>query len=227
MAEAFRKALAGDPVSAFGGIVALNRPVDKAAAAELVKTFFEVIIAPGFAEEALGILGSKKNVRVLEIPASCTKISAGYDFRRVMGGLLVQDRDLGAIAVPEARVVTRRVPTPAEYQALALAWRLVKYVKSNAIVYATSDQLVGVGAGQTSRVDAVRIAGMKAQLPTAGCVMGSDAFFPFRDGIDLAAQAGITAVIQPGGSLKDDEAIRAADEHGMAMLFTGMRHFRH
>lgn len=227
MAEAFLRAMAGDPVSAFGGIVALNRPVDKKAAEEMVKTFFEVIIAPGFAADALDLLGVKKNVRVLEIPPSCSKRSAGYDFRRVMGGLLIQDRDLGEFDIRGAKVVTKRTPTEAEYQALDFAWRVVKHVKSNAIVYATKDQLVGVGAGQMSRVDSVRIAKLKAILPTEGCALGSDAFFPFRDGIDLAAQAGITAIIEPGGSVKDDEAIRAADEHGMAMLFTGIRHFKH
>jgi phosphoribosylaminoimidazolecarboxamide formyltransferase/IMP cyclohydrolase len=227
MAEAFRKALAGDPVSAFGGIVALNRPVDKTAAEELVKTFFEVIIAPGFAVDAVEILGAKKNVRVLEIPALCGKRSAGYDFRRVMGGLLVQDRDMDDFDIRKAKVVTKRAPTEAEYQALDFAWRLVKHVKSNAIVYTTKDQLVGMGAGQTSRVDSVKIAKMKAVLPTAGCVLGSDAFFPFRDGLDMAAEAGITAIIEPGGSIKDEEVIQAADEQGIAMIFTGVRHFKH
>ena len=227
MAEAFRKAMAGDPVSAFGGIVALNRPVDGNAAQELVKTFFEVIVAPAYSREAEAVLAAKKNVRVLCIPEACTLRSAGYDFRRVMGGLLVQDRDSDAFDIRKARVVTRRAPTEAEFQALDFAWRMVKHVKSNAIVYTTQDQLVGVGAGQMSRVDSVKLAGMKAVLPTAGCVMGSDAFFPFRDGIDMAAQAGITAVVEPGGSIKDDEVIQAADARGMAMLFTGIRHFKH
>jgi len=227
MAEAFRKAMAGDPVSAFGGIVALNRPVDKRAAEELIKTFFEVIIAPGFASDAVEILSTKKNVRVLEIPASCSKRTDGYDFRRVMGGLLVQDRDMDEFDIRKAKIVTKRAPTEAEYQALDFAWRVVKHVKSNAIVYATKDQLVGVGAGQMSRVDSVKIAKMKAILPTDGCVLGSDAFFPFRDGIDMAKEAGITAIIEPGGSIKDDEVIQAADEHGLAMIFTGIRHFRH
>lgn len=227
MAEAFRKAMAGDPVSAFGGIVALNRPVDRHAAEELVKTFFEVIIAPGFAADAVELLGTKKNVRVLEIPETCSTRSAGYDFRRVMGGLLIQDRDMDDFDIRKAKVVTKRMPTEDELQALDFAWRIVKHVKSNAIVYTTKDQLVGVGAGQMSRVDSVKIAGMKALLPTTGCVLGSDAFFPFRDGLDMAAQAGITALIEPGGSIKDDEVIRAADEHGMAMIFTGIRHFKH
>jgi phosphoribosylaminoimidazolecarboxamide formyltransferase/IMP cyclohydrolase len=227
MAEAFRKAMAGDPVSAFGGIVALNRPVDKKAAEELVKTFFEVIIAPGFTADASDLLGTKKNVRVLEIPGTCSIRSAGYDFRRVMGGLLIQDRDIEDFDIRKAKVVTKRAPTEDEIQALDFAWRIVKHVKSNAIVYTTKDQLVGAGAGQMSRVDSVKIAKMKAILPTTGCVLGSDAFFPFRDGVDLAAQAGITALIEPGGSIKDDEVIRAADEHGMAMIFTGIRHFKH
>ncbi len=227
MAEAFRKALAGDPVSAFGGIVALNRPVDAKTAEELTKTFFEVIIAPAFSGDAAKILETKQNVRVLEIPASCDRRSSGHDFRRVMGGLLLQDRDSDAYDIKKARVVTRRVPTETEYQALDFAWRLVKHVKSNAIVFATRDQLVGLGAGQTSRVDSVKLAIMKAVIPTAGCVVGSDAFFPFRDGIDIAAGAGVTAIVQPGGSMKDGEAIQAADEHNIAMLFTGMRHFRH
>jgi phosphoribosylaminoimidazolecarboxamide formyltransferase/IMP cyclohydrolase len=227
MTEAFQKALAGDPVSAFGGIVALNRPVDAKTAEELTKTFFEVIIAPAFSAEAAKILESRQNVRVLEIPPSCSRRSSGYDFRRVVGGLLLQGRDMGDFDIRKGRVVTRRTPTPSEYQALDFAWRIVKHVKSNAIVFATQDQLVGLGAGQTSRVDSVKLAIMKAVLPTSGCVVGSDAFFPFRDGIDIAARAGITAIVQPGGSLKDEEAIRAADEHDIAMLFTGMRHFKH
>ena len=193
----------------------------------MVKTFFEVIIAPGFATEAMDVLGAKKNIRVLEILASCGKRSAGYDFRRVMGGLLVQDRDVDAFDIRKAKVVTKRPPTEAEYQALDFAWRVVKHVKSNAIVYTAKDQLIGVGAGQMSRVDSVRIARMKAVLPTKGCVLGSDAFFPFRDGIDIAAEAGITAIIEPGGSVKDAEVIQAADEHGMAMIVTGIRHFKH
>ena len=227
MAEAFKKALAGDPVSAFGGIVALNRPIDAKTAEELTKTFFEVILAPAYSADAVKILGTKQNVRVLEIPAACDRRASGYDFRRVMGGLLLQDRDIAAYDIRTARIVTKRAPTDTEYQALDFAWRMVKHVKSNAIVFTTRDQLVGLGAGQTSRVDSVKLAIMKAVLPTAGSVLGSDAFFPFRDGIDIAARAGVTAIVQPGGSMKDDEAIQAADEHGIAMLFTGMRHFKH
>jgi len=224
---AYEKALQTDPVSAFGGIVALNRPVDGKTAAELSKTFLEVIIAPAFTDEARQILGAKKNVRLLEVPAAPADAPPDYDFRRVFGGLLIQERDTDDFDIRRARVVTKRSPTEAEYQALDFAWRVVKHVKSNAIVLATRDQLVGVGAGQMSRVDSVRIARMKAILPTAGTVLASDAFFPFRDGIDMAAEAGVTAIIQPGGSVRDEEAIQAADEHGMAMIFTGKRHFKH
>ncbi len=226
-AEAYRKAMETDPVSAFGGIVAFNRPVDKATAEELAKTFLEVILAPSFTDEARAILATKKNVRVLEIPAADLKGPAGLDFRRVVGGLLVQDRDIAPFDIRRSKVVTKRAPTEDEYQALDFAWRVVKHVKSNAIVYATKDQLVGVGAGQMSRVDSVKIAKMKAILPTQGAVLASDAFFPFRDGVDMAAEAGITAIIQPGGSVRDEEAIQAADEHGIAMIFTGVRHFKH
>ncbi len=227
IADAYRKALATDPVSAFGGIVAFNRPVNAKTASELVKIFLEVIIAPGFDKEALALLNAKQNVRVLEIPPSCSNRRLGYDFRRVGGGLLVQDRDSEEFDIRKAQVVTKRKPTEEEYAALDFGWRVVKHVKSNAIVYANKDQLVGVGAGQTSRVDSVKIAGMRAVLPTAGTVMASDAFFPFRDGLDLAAQAGITAVVQPGESIRDKEVIKAADEHNMAMIFTGRRHFKH
>jgi len=224
---AYEKALQTDPVSAFGGIVALNRPVDGKTAAELAKTFLEVIIAPSFNAEARAILGAKKNVRVLEIPAAPTGAPPDYDFRRVVGGLLIQERDTDTFDIRQARVVTKRTPTEAEYQALDFAWRVVKHVKSNAIVIAGRDQLIGVGAGQMSRVDSVKIARMKAVLPTAGTVLASDAFFPFRDGIDMAAEAGVTAIIQPGGSVRDEEAVQAADEHGIAMIFTGKRHFKH
>lgn len=224
--DAYRKALETDPVSAFGGIVALNRPVDAKTAEELAKIFLEVIIAPTFTVEARDILGAKKNIRLLEIPLSDAG-KGGLDFRRVAGGLLVQERDQGDFDIRGARVVTRRKPTDDEYQALDFAWRVVRFVKSNAVVYATKDQLIGVGAGQMSRVDSVKIGKMKALLPTQGTVLASDAFFPFRDGIDMAAEAGVTAVIQPGGSVRDEEVITAADEHGMAMIFTGRRHFKH
>jgi phosphoribosylaminoimidazolecarboxamide formyltransferase/IMP cyclohydrolase len=195
---AYEKALATDPVSAFGGIVALNRPVDGKTAEALAALFLEVIIAPAFEEAARTILGTKKNVRLLEIPAGRAAAAGDYDFRRVAGGLLIQERDTDEFALRKARIVTKRAPTEEEYQALDFAWRVVKHVKSNAIVYTTRDQLVGVGAGQMSRVDSVKIARMKAQLPTAGTVLGSDAFFPFRDGVDLAAEAGVSAIVQPG-----------------------------
>ncbi|MEN6320766.1 MAG: bifunctional phosphoribosylaminoimidazolecarboxamide formyltransferase/IMP cyclohydrolase [Syntrophaceae bacterium] len=224
--NAFGKAMKTDPVSAFGGIVAVNRTVDKKAAAEMAKIFLEVIIAPGFDEDARALFGTKKNLRLLEIPRIGTP-PAGYDFRRVVGGLLIQDRDISDFDIRKARVVTKRPPTENEYQALDFAWRVVKHVKSNAIVYAAKDQLVGVGAGQMSRVDSVKIATMKSNLPTKGCVLASDAFFPFRDGVDMAAEAGITAIIQPGGSVRDEEVIRAADEHNMTMVFTDIRHFKH
>ncbi len=227
IAAAYVKALETDPVSAFGGIVALNRIVDGRTAAEVSKLFLEILIAPAFDDEARKILGEKKNLRVLEISPACAKKAGGYAFRRVAGGLLIQDWDREAFAIRQAQVVTKRAPTEEEYEGLDFAWRLVKHVKSNAIVYARRDQLVGVGAGQMSRVDSVKIARQKANLPTRGCVLASDAFFPFRDGLDIAAEAGITAVVQPGESLRDAEVIKAADEHGMAMIFTGTRHFKH
>jgi phosphoribosylaminoimidazolecarboxamide formyltransferase/IMP cyclohydrolase len=225
--EAYRKALETDPVSAFGGIVAVNRPVDRKAAEEIAKLFLEVVIAPEFEPEALAVFESKKNLRLIEVDPSCETGRPGYDFRRVVGGLLVQERDADATDIRKAKVVTKRKPTDEEYQALDFAWRVVKHVKSNAIVLATRDKLVGVGAGQMSRVDSVKIAIMKATAPTKGTVMGSDAFFPFRDVVDTAARAGVTAIIQPGGSIRDEESIRAADEHGIAMVFTGVRHFKH
>ncbi len=226
LVDVYLKALETDPVSAFGGIVAFNRTIDKKTADELAKIFLEVIIAPGIDADAAAVLESKKNVRVLIIPQAGGRDS-GYDFRRVVGGLLVQDRDRTDFDIRKAQVVTKRKPTEEEYAALDFAWRIVKHVKSNAIVFATKHQLVGVGAGQMSRVDSVRIASMKALLPTRGSVLGSDAFFPFRDGIDMAAEAGVTAIIQPGGSVRDEEAIQAADEHGITMIFTGQRHFKH
>jgi len=225
--SAYKKALATDPLSAFGGIVAFNKPVDKKTAEEVAKTFLEVVIAPGFEPDALEILNSKKNLRVLEIAPSAGGPSPGYDFRRVAGGLLVQERDRDDMDVRKGQVVTKRTPSEDEYEALDFAWRVVKHVKSNAIVIATKDQLIGVGAGQMSRVDSMKIAVMKANFPTRGAVLASDAFFPFRDVVDTAAAAGITAMVQPGGSIRDDESIQAADEHGMAMIFTGRRHFKH
>ena len=223
--EAFDKAKATDPVSAFGGIVGFNRPLTEAAARSIGETFFEAIVAPEYAPGALEVLASKKNLRLMRITGAA--IDSGLEFRPVSGGLLVQDRDRGTLADAELKIVTKRPPSEEEMRALRFAWIISKHVKSNAIVYARDGQLVGVGAGQMSRVDSVKIGAMKAQLAVAGTVLASDAFFPFRDGIDEAARAGITAVIQPGGSVRDQEVVAAADEHNLAMVLTGMRHFRH
>jgi phosphoribosylaminoimidazolecarboxamide formyltransferase/IMP cyclohydrolase len=233
LADAFRKARACDPVSIFGGIVGCNRPVDGETAKELAEVFLEIVIAPGFTADALALFASTprfKNVRLLEIPVLADYERRGVDLKRVVGGLLVQDRDLARVPAADAKVVTKRLPTPAELAALDFSWRVCKMVKSNAIVFAREDRVIGVGAGQMSRVDAARLAVMRAEtlgLETQGSVVASDAFFPFRDGLDVAAEAGATAVIQPGGSVRDKDVIQAADEHGMAMVFTGMRHFRH
>lgn len=225
--SAYLKARACDPVSAFGGIVGFNCTVDAEAARELTSTFLEAVIAPGYDEEALAIFTAKKNVRVMQVPLLDTYTATGYDLKRVTGGLLLQGRDLGMISAADCRVVTTRQPTADELAGLDFAWRVCKHVKSNAIVFTTADQTVGIGAGQMSRVDSSKIAVQKAQLPIQGTVLASDAFFPFRDGVDAAAEAGVTAIIQPGGSVRDEEVIQAANEHGIAMLFTGMRHFRH
>ncbi len=227
--EAYDRAYQTDPESAFGGIIAFNGELD----AETMKTiverqFVEVIIAPKVTQEAIEIAAAKKNVRVLECGQWPAEPGKRLDFKRVNGGLLVQEADLAL--TNEIKVVTKRAPTEAEMRDLLFAWRVAKYVKSNAIVYARDSMTIGVGAGQMSRVNSARIAAIKAEhagLAVPGSVMASDAFFPFRDGIDNAAQAGIKAVIQPGGSMRDEEVIAAADEHGMAMVFTGMRHFRH
>jgi phosphoribosylaminoimidazolecarboxamide formyltransferase/IMP cyclohydrolase len=226
--EAYVKARETDPVSAFGGVIAFNRPVDLATAKEITSTFVEVVVAPGYQDEALAELKRKKDLRLLDIGPLTLAVRDGLDLKKLVGGLIVQDRDLGVLADLRAlKVPTKRKPTEDEYAACAFAWKVCKHVKSNAIVYARAGQTVGVGAGQMSRVDSVKLAGMKAVLPVKGCVMASDAFFPFRDGLDAAAQAGITAVIQPGGSIRDQEVVAAADEHQMAMILTGMRHFRH
>ena len=228
LAEAYRKARDCDPISAFGGVIAFNRMVDFETAKELTATFVEVVAAPEFAPDALDELRKKKDLRLLDIGPKMTGTAEGMDLKRVVGGLIYQDRDLGNIADFKALAVpTRRKPTDEEYQALVFAWKVCKHVKSNAIVFTTTDQTIGVGAGQMSRLDSVRIAVMKAQFPLKGTVLASDAFFPFRDGLDEAAKAGITAVAQPGGSLRDEEVIKAADEHGIAMVMTKMRHFRH
>lgn len=220
-----------DPTSAFGGIIAFNQELDEKTAAEIVKRqFVEVIIAPTVSAAAQTILAAKQNVRVLECGQWSNQAIASLDFKRVAGGLLVQDKDNGQITADDVKVVSKRAPTEAELADLLFAWKVAKFVKSNAIVYCKNGQTIGVGAGQMSRVYSAKIAGIKAAdegLKVAGSVMASDAFFPFRDGIDAAAAAGITAVIHPGGSMRDNEVIAAADEHNMAMVFTGMRHFRH
>ncbi|HJQ32638.1 MAG TPA: bifunctional phosphoribosylaminoimidazolecarboxamide formyltransferase/IMP cyclohydrolase [Pyrinomonadaceae bacterium] len=223
--EAYRRALATDPVSAFGGIVAFNRTVDEPAARAVVEIFTEVVVAPDFEEDALEVLKTKKNLRVLR--AGEAKATTGLEYRQITGGLLVQTRDTHRLRREDLKVVTQRAPTDEEVAALMFAWTVCKHTKSNAIVYAREGQTVGVGAGQMSRVDSVRLGAMRAQLPVKGSVLASDAFFPFRDGLDEAAKHGITAVIQPGGSVRDSEVIAAADEHGLAMIFTGVRHFKH
>jgi phosphoribosylaminoimidazolecarboxamide formyltransferase/IMP cyclohydrolase len=230
--EAYRRALEADPVSAFGGVIGINREVDGEAAEEIAKLFVEAIVAPSFTPEAVARFAAKKNLRLLEIAAG--QLDAGKPARtlkQVSGGFLMQDADRARIAEGDLRVVTERKPTAEEMRALRFAWSVCKHVKSNAIVYARFDQgygqTVGVGAGQMSRVDAARFGAMKAVLPLAGSVAASDAFFPFPDGLETIANAGSTAVIQPGGSVRDTEVIEAANRLGVAMVFTGIRHFRH
>lgn len=225
-AEAYVRARECDPISAFGSVLGFNRTVDKETAREIALTFVEAIIAPDFSADALSLLSTKKNLRLLLRRAS-SKALHPLDYKRVEGGVLIQEADRQLIDPASWKVVTERSPSAEELEALQFAWRVVKHVKSNAIVYANRHQTVAVGAGQMSRVDSAQIGISKAKLPIEGCVMASDAFFPFRDGIDVAARAGILAVIQPGGSVKDSEVIQAANEHGMAMVFTGIRHFRH
>ncbi|HHX8507147.1 TPA: bifunctional phosphoribosylaminoimidazolecarboxamide formyltransferase/IMP cyclohydrolase [Vibrio diabolicus] len=228
--EAYNRAYQTDPTSAFGGIIAFNQELDaKTASAIVERQFVEVIIAPSVSAEAIEVVAAKKNVRLLECGEWTTK-TTDFDVKRINGGLLVQDRDQGMVSLDDLKVVSKRQPTEEELKDALFCWKVAKYVKSNAIVYAKGDMTIGVGAGQMSRVYSAKIAGIKAAdegLEVAGSVMASDAFFPFRDGIDAAAEAGIKCVIQPGGSMRDDEVIAAADEHGMAMIFTGMRHFRH
>ena len=227
--EAYERAHSTDPESAFGGIIAFNGELDEATARTIVeRQFVEVIVAPRVSEAASQAVASKKNVRLLECGDWASEAVHRVDFKRVNGGLLVQDADLRLTDV--MRTVTRRQPSPEEMLDLMFTWRVAKFVKSNAIVYGRGRMTIGVGAGQMSRVNSARLAIIKAKqagLQVKGSVMASDAFFPFRDGIDQAAAAGITAVIQPGGSMRDEEVIAAADEHGIAMVFTGMRHFRH
>ena len=228
--EAYEKAFKTDPTSAFGGIIAFNRPLDGATAKSIIdRQFVEVIVAPEIGDDAAQILKEKKNLRVLrtgEWPES----AGGFDFKKVSGGLLVQGSDMGRITADDLKVVTDKAPTPAQIDDMLFAWTVVKYVKSNAIIFCKDNMTIGVGAGQMSRVYSTRIAAIKAadeELEVKGSVMASDAFFPFRDGIDAAAETGIAAIVQPGGSMRDDEVIQAANEHGLAMVFTGMRHFRH
>ncbi|MGA7291216.1 MAG: bifunctional phosphoribosylaminoimidazolecarboxamide formyltransferase/IMP cyclohydrolase [Terriglobales bacterium] len=223
LAEAYVRALECDPVSAFGGVIGVNRTIDTAAASEMAKLFLEVIAAPAFDEGAKAAFASKKNLRLVEVPAG----QQNWVLKNISGGMLVQDSDLRKLAESELKVVTKRSPTPEEKRALLFAWKVCKHVKSNAILYARDGQTVGVGAGQMSRVDACKLGAMKAQLPLKGTVAASDAFFPFPDGVEEIAKAGATAIIQPGGSVRDQEVIEAADRLGLAMMFTGVRHFRH
>lgn len=233
--EAFIKAEKADPISAFGGVVAFNEVVDADTAKEMVNIFLEVIIAPSFSKDALEILSKKPNVRLLQLPeisrfrgrGSKEKIVGGWDIKRIAGGLLLQEWDFSDEDIMSLKAVTKRQPTDEERQALSFAWKVCKHVKSNAIVYAFKDRTAGIGIGQTKRVYSAKIGAMNATEPIKGAVAASDGFFPFRDGIDVLAEMGVTAVVQPGGSLKDQEVIQAADEHGMAMIITGVRHFRH
>jgi phosphoribosylaminoimidazolecarboxamide formyltransferase/IMP cyclohydrolase len=231
LATAYRRAFSADPKSAFGGVIAFNRALDAAVAREVIeRQFVEVLVAPEIADDARPVLEAKRNVRVLATGAWDTSPAPALDFRRVAGGLLVQETDRRTLGPEDVEVVTRRAPTDAEMADLLFAWRVVKHVKSNAIVLAKDGMTVGIGAGQMSRVWSTRVAAMKGQeagLPVAGSVLASDAFFPFRDGVDDAANAGAVAIIQPGGSVRDDEVIAAANEHGIAMVFTRVRHFRH
>ena len=226
--DAYKRALQTDPTSAFGGIIAFNVEVDAAAATELAKLFVEVLIAPSYSDEAKQIMAAKQNVRLLEIPLG-NGVNA-MDFKRVGGGLLVQSADAKNVALTDLRIVSKLQPTPQQLQDMMFAWRVAKYVKSNAIVFCANNMTLGVGAGQMSRIDSARIASIKAQnagLSLTGSVVASDAFFPFRDGLDVVVDAGASCVIQPGGSMRDQEVIDAADERGVVMVLSGVRHFRH
>ena len=223
LAEAYKRALECDPVSAFGGVIGVNRPIDAEAAEEMHKLFLEVIAASSFDEAAKARFATKKNLRLVEVKAAPQK----WILKNVSGGILLQDADVRPLQDIDLKVVTERAPTPEEIRAMLFAWKVCKHVKSNAIVYARDGQTVGVGAGQMSRVDSAKIGAMKAQLPLKGTVAASDAFFPFPDGVEEIARAGATAIVQPGGSQRDPEVIAAADRLGLAMLFTGVRHFRH
>jgi len=227
---AYEKAFSTDPTSAFGGIIAFNQPLDATTAKSIIdRQFVEVIVAPNIDADAAVVLAEKKNVRVLRT-GDWEPSSAGFDFKKVSGGLLVQGSDHGKITADDLKVVTDKAPSPEQIEDMLFAWTVVKYVKSNAIIFCKDNMTIGIGAGQMSRVYSTKIAAIKAadeDLDVSGSVMASDAFFPFRDGIDTAAETGIAAIIQPGGSMRDDEVIQAANEHGLAMIFTGMRHFRH
>jgi len=226
--EAYRRAFSTDPSSAFGGIIAFNRELDAATAQAVIQQFVEVVIAPAVSTEARQVLAAKANVRVLTVPLG-NGLNA-LEYKRVGGGLLLQTPDALNVGREQLKVVTKKQPTPEQFNDLLFAWRVAKYVKSNAIVFCGNGMTLGVGAGQMSRVDSTRIAAIKAQnagLSLAGSAVASDAFFPFRDGVDVLAEAGAACVIQPGGSVRDEEVIAAADEHGLAMVLTGVRHFRH
>jgi phosphoribosylaminoimidazolecarboxamide formyltransferase/IMP cyclohydrolase len=228
VAGAYAKAFKTDPTSAFGGIIAFNRSVDEACAQAVAKQFVEVVIAPAFDAAAVAVFSAKQNVRLLAVLPG--EAHNDFDFKRVGGGLLVQTPDLATVVPAELKVVTRKQPSAEELQDLLFAWRVAKFVKSNTIVFAKDGMTLGVGAGQMSRIDSARIASIKATeagLTLAGSAAASDAFFPFRDGLDVVVDAGATSVIQPGGSMRDAEVIAAADERGVAMVFTGVRHFRH
>lgn len=226
--DSYKKALACDPVSAFGGIIAFNRTVNRKIAEEVLLTFYEVIVAPDFEKDALEVLSSKKNLRILKFPSLKEKIEPfGFDFKRILGGFIVQQWDKIDDEFAQAKVVTKRYPTDEEWKAIKFAWKVCKHVKSNAIVYAREDRTVGLGIGQTSRVFSAKIGAMHALSSLKKTVVASDGFFPFRDNIDVLAQNGISAIIQPGGSVRDQEVIAAADQYGMAMVLTGIRHFRH
>ncbi len=226
--QAFLKAKECDPVSAFGGIIAFNGKVDKPTAEEIAAMFVEIVIAPEYSEEALEVFKSKKNIRILQTPGLDDHGSKKLDFKRVVGGMLIQDWDSTSDENFQGmKIATKQQPTEQDITDMKFAWKVCKHVKSNAIIFAKNSRTVGIGAGQMNRVDSVKIAAMKAQIDTKGCVLASDAFFPFRDGIDEAAKAGIKAIVQPGGSIRDEETIAAADEHNISMVFTGTRHFKH
>ncbi len=225
-AEVYERARAADSTSAFGGIAAFNQPLDDKTASLIAQTFMEVVIAPGFSDEALKILSTKKNLRVLLAP-SVSPVAGGLDFKRVSGGLLVQERDSHILTRDMCKVVSKRQPTEEEWADMMFAWTVAKHVKSNAIVFAKDGVTLGVGAGQMNRVNSTRIAVQHGGKAIQGSAVASDAFFPFRDGVDALAEAGATAVIQPGGSIRDEEVVKAADEHGLTMVYTGIRHFRH